>query len=86
VSPGAKAGYVSHTQYEFGSVLKFVEEVFALPPIGLPSAGFTDTRATSILDSFDFTAAPRAFAPIPAKYPASTFLRERPSYVPPDSE
>jgi phospholipase C len=86
VSPGAKAGYVSHTQYEFGSVLKFVEEVFALPPIGPPSAGFTDTRATSILDSFDFTAAPRAFAPIPAKYPASTFLRERPSYVPPDSE
>jgi phospholipase C len=86
VSPGAKAGYVSHTQYEFGSILKFVEEVFALPPIGLPSAGFTDTRATSILDSFDFTAAPRAFAPIPAKYPASTFLRERPSYVPPDSE
>jgi phospholipase C len=86
VSPGAKAGYVSHTRYEFGSVLKFVEEAFALPPIGPPSAGFTDARATSILDSFDFTAAPRAFAPIPAKYPASTFLRERPSYVPPDSD
>jgi phospholipase C len=86
ISPYAKPGYVSHTQYEFGSVLKFVEEVFNLPPIGPTSRGFTDTRAASILDSFDFTQSPRVFSPIPAPYPQSRFLRERPSYVPPDNE
>ncbi|MGC1379846.1 MAG: alkaline phosphatase family protein [Candidatus Baltobacteraceae bacterium] len=86
VAPGARAGYVSHTQYEFGSVLKFVEELFGLPPIGPPSRGFTDTRAASLMDVFDFTQSPRAFMPIPAPYPRSHFLRERPSYVPPDSD
>lgn len=86
ISPYAKPGYVSHTQYEFGSILKFVEEVFNLPPIGPTSRGFTDTRAASILDSFDFTQTPRGFSPIPAPYSASRFLRERPSYVPPDSD
>ena len=30
ISPYAKRGYVSHTQYEYGSILKFVEEVFNL--------------------------------------------------------
>ena len=86
ISPYAKRGYVSHTQYEFGSILKFVEETFGLPPIGPPSLGFTDTRAASIRDSFDFTRAPRAFSPIRAPYPASSFINERPSYVPPDQE
>jgi phospholipase C len=86
ISPYAKHGYVSHTQYEFGSILKFVEETFGLPPIGSPSLGFTDTRAASIGDSFDFTQAPRSFSPIRAPYSESSFLTERPSYVPPDSE
>jgi phospholipase C len=86
IAPGAKAGYVSHTQYEFGSVLKFVEDVFGLPPIGPASAGFTDTRAASLSDVFDFTQAPRAFVPVPARYPASRFLDERPSFAPPDND
>ncbi|MGC9992092.1 MAG: alkaline phosphatase family protein [Candidatus Cybelea sp.] len=86
IAPGAKAGYVSHTQYEYGSILKFVEQVFNLPPIGPPPAGFTDTRATSILDSFDFSQAPRRFAAIPSQYSESHFRSERPSFIPPDSE
>jgi phospholipase C len=86
VAPGAKAGYVSHTQYEFGSILKFVEQVFGLPPIGPPSRGFTDTRAASMLDVFDFTQAPRPFERIPAPYPESRFLNEKPSFIPPDSD
>ncbi|MGA8097702.1 MAG: alkaline phosphatase family protein, partial [Candidatus Cybelea sp.] len=36
-----KPGYISHTQYEFGSILKFIEKVFALG-----SLGTTDARAT----------------------------------------
>ena len=86
VAAGKRAGYVSHTQYEFGSVLKFVEEVFNLPPVGPPSRGFTDTRAASLMDVFDFTKPARAFVPIRAKYPAAHFLNERPSLVPPDDD
>jgi phospholipase C len=86
IAPGTSAGYVSHTQYEFGSILKFVEQVYELPPIGPPSRGFTDTRAASMLDVFDFTQSPRAFTPIKAEYPESIFLNERPSYIPPDSD
>jgi phospholipase C len=86
ISPYARTRYVSHTQYEYGSILKFVEQVFGLPPIGPPSRGFTDTRAASMLDAFDFTQSPRPFVPIAAPYSKGVFLRERPSYVPPDSD
>jgi len=65
-------GYVSHTQYEFGSILKFTEETF-----GLPSLDKTDVRANSLSDSFDFRKKPRQFKTIPAKYPVSKFLFER---------
>ncbi len=53
VSPFARPGYVSHTQYEFGSVLKFVEDRFGL--------GSTDATSNSMDDAFDFTQAPLQF-------------------------
>jgi phospholipase C len=84
VSPYAKSGYVSHTVYEFGSILKFVEQVFGLPPLGTLAEGYTDTRARSLVDSFDFGQPPRAFKRIPAPVPASVFLTRPPSLVPPD--
>jgi phospholipase C len=60
ISPYAKKGYVSHTQYEtYGSTLKFIESTF-----GLPSLGTTDQRANSISDAFNFSQKPRAFVPI----------------------
>ena len=74
-------GYISHTQYEFGSILKFVENVW-----GLGSLGTTDERAASIVDCFDFTQPPRAFTPIPAKYSTRSLLSEPPSYEPVDTE
>ncbi|MBV8530012.1 MAG: hypothetical protein JO104_01740 [Candidatus Eremiobacteraeota bacterium] len=91
ISPYAKKGtasqsYVSHTQYEFGSILRFIEQAFSLPPIGQPSEGYTDSRANSIVDSFDFTQKPRKFTPFGAKYPASRFLDEPPSSEPVDNE
>jgi|HubBroStandDraft_6_1064221.scaffolds.fasta_scaffold54387_2 phospholipase C len=86
VSPYAKDGYVDHTQYEFGSILKFIEEVNGTGTIGPPSKGYTDTRATSLDAAFDFNQKPRAFTAIPSKYPASQFLREPPSYEPVDTE
>jgi phospholipase C len=86
ISPYAKAAYVSHTHYEFGSVLKFIEEAFHLSALGPAAHGYTDTRAHSIVDSFDFKQKPRAFQPIPAPYPPAYFLAQPPSGQPPDSE
>jgi phospholipase C len=93
ISPYAKEGtgksapgYVSHTQYEFGSILKFMEEVFNLSPIGEGSQGYTDTRANSLDDSFDFTQQPRQFTPFGTKYPESYFLHQAPSDEPVDEQ
>jgi phospholipase C len=77
--------HVVHTVYEFGSVLKFVEQVFSLPALGTQSAGYTDARANSLLDSFDFTIAPRPYKSIPAPYPPSFFVSKAPSLRPPDN-
>lgn len=55
VSPFAKRSYVSHTQYEFSSVLKFIEERFGLSPLTGRDAVANDTT-----DSFDFTQSPRS--------------------------
>jgi phospholipase C len=87
ISPYARQGYVSHTRYEFGSILKFIEEAFpSVQPLGPISEGYTDTRANSISDSFNFRKPPRAFQTIPQKYPASDFLNEAPSDEPVDDE
>ncbi|MBV8490042.1 MAG: hypothetical protein JO199_05870 [Candidatus Eremiobacteraeota bacterium] len=87
ISPYARAQYISHTQYEFGSVLKFAEETFHLPPLGSTAQGYTDSRATSISDSFDFTKPARAFVPITAApYPSTYFITKKPSYKAPDDD
>jgi phospholipase C len=80
ISPYAKTNYVDHTQYEFGSILRFIEEVNpTVLPLGPTSEGYTDTRATSLDNAFDFTQAPRKFTPFKVKYPPSVFLHEPPS-------
>lgn len=86
ISPYAKPHYISHTRYEFGSVVKLVEQVFGLRALGTASDGYTDVRANSLLDAFDFSQPPRAFRPIPAKFPASYFLAHPPSLQPPDDD
>lgn len=53
LSPYAKKSYISHTLYEFASVLKFIEEDFGLAPLGDRDANANDT-----LDSFDFLGSP----------------------------
>lgn len=53
ISPFAKAGYISSTQYEASSILKFVEERFGLPPLTQRDANANDTT-----DSFNFSQSP----------------------------
>ncbi|HZY98430.1 MAG TPA: alkaline phosphatase family protein [Candidatus Baltobacteraceae bacterium] len=81
ISPYAKTAHVSHTQYEFGSILKFVENTFRLGPLGT-----TDVRATSIADCFNFDQSPRKFTPIPARLPQSFFEHEPVSNEPVDDQ
>ena len=81
ISPYAKAGTVSHTQYEFGSILQFAEDTF-----GLGRLGTTDVRASSIADTLDFTQKPIKFVPIQAPQSRQFFLHQQPSNLPVDSE
>ena len=59
VSPYAKAGHVSHTHYEFGSILRFIESTYDLAPVGT-----SDKRAADLTDIFDFGQSPRSFTPL----------------------
>jgi phospholipase C len=61
ISPYAKRGYVSHVQYDFGSILRYVEGTY-----GLPSLGTTDATANDLGDCFDYGQLPRPFTPIAA--------------------
>jgi phospholipase C len=79
ISPYAPKGYVSHTRYEFGSILKFLEQTFRLQ-----SLGSTDVRANSLVDAFNFTQKPRLFEPFATHHPPSFFRRQHPSEEPPD--
>ncbi len=53
ISPYARKAYISPTQYEFSSVLKFIEERF-----GLPALSARDADANDISDSFNFSQTP----------------------------
>ena len=62
ISPYAKPSYISETEYNYGSILRFIEETF-----GLGSLGTTDATANSLSDSFDYSQTPNVFksAPLP---------------------
>jgi len=86
ISPYARAGYVSHTQYEFASILVFIEQTFNLPQLGSAADGYTDARATSIIDSFNFSQPPIPFQPIKAPYNGPFFEHLVTSHTVPDDE
>jgi phospholipase C len=59
ISPFARSGFVDPTVYDHTSLLRFIEDRFAL---GTLSA--RDAAANPLLGAFDFTAPPRPFVPI----------------------
>ena len=81
VSPYAKPAYVSHVQHDFGSILKFIEEVF-----NLPSLGYADAYADDLADCFQFTAKPNKFHWIAAPYGADYFLHSKRRLEDPDDD
>ena len=82
ISPYAKKNYVSHVQYEEGSILRFVEDIF-----GLSQLGASDTRANSPAgDCFDFNQPPRTFIPIQAPKGPAFFMSQPNDLRPPDDQ
>ena len=82
ISPYAKKGYVSHVQYEHGSMLKFVEQRFGLAPLAA-----ADQRANSPAnDCFNFMQAPRPFSPIQTSMGPADFMKEPPDLRGPDDQ
>jgi phospholipase C len=53
ISPYSKPGYIDHTQYQFESMLKFIEWRFSLQPL----TG-RDLHANNLLNAFDFNQKP----------------------------
>ncbi|HEV3090930.1 MAG TPA: alkaline phosphatase family protein [Candidatus Cybelea sp.] len=81
VSPYAKPGYISQTNYDFGSILKYVENNW-----NLGNLGGSDESAASIIDCFDYNQEPRRFKVIPTTKHAQYFLHRKPSFRPPDDD
>jgi phospholipase C len=80
VSPFAKQGYVSHVTHDFGSILKFIEEVYRLP-----SLGYADALADDLSDCFDFHRHNR-FKTIRAPHDAKYFLNDKSAPEDPDND
>jgi phospholipase C len=81
VSAYAKKHHVSHVQYEHGSILKFIEDLW-----GLPRLSASDTRANSpAKDCFNFTKPPRPFKVIPTEFSRYYFMHQPPDLRPPDT-
>jgi phospholipase C len=81
IGPYAKKGYISKYQHEFGSILKFTEQVF-----DLGSLDTTDVRSDNLGDCFDFLAKPRHYVPIKTTFGPDYFRDEPVSDEPVDDD
>lgn len=81
ISPYAKAKYISHVNHDFGSILKFVEQVY-----GLGSLGYADGPADDLSDCFNFNQTPLQFDTIPAPLDAAFFMNDKTPPTDPDSD
>ena len=73
--------HVDHTVYEFGSILRFVENNWNLGTLGK-----NDAHSTSIGNTFDFTMPPRKFQKIKFEVPPGLLLASAASALAPDTE
>jgi phospholipase C len=83
ISPYAKAGYISHVEHDFGSVLKFIEGTFNLTTV---APGYADTRSDDLSDCFDFNQTPLKFQSIPAAKDAKFFIYGKRDDTPHDDD
>jgi phospholipase C len=84
VSAYTPQGYVDNLRYDFGSILRFVEQNFGIQEGAL---NFADQRATSDLTSFfHFNQSPRTFNRIAAPLGEKFFLNDKRPMEPPDED
>ena len=84
ISPYAKQGSVTHTQYESVSILKFIEDQY-----GLPQMAAADARAADPANdpaAFDFTQQPRKYKKVKTDYDEAFFLNQPYDARPPDEQ
>ena len=81
VSPYARAGYISHTNHDFGSILNLIEKSFSLP-----SLGYADAYADDLSDCFNFSQTPLSFKTINAPLNAAHFLNDTSPKTDPDDD
>ena len=70
ISPYSKPGYIDHTQYQFESMLKFIEWRFSLQPL----TG-RDLHANNLLNAFDFNQKPNLAHIVPLTAPELNAIR-----------
>jgi phospholipase C len=84
VSAYTPPGYVDNSRYDFGSILRFVEQNFGIPEGAL---GVADQRATTDLTSFfNLKESHRAFNSIKAPLTEEFFLNDKRPMEPPDTD
>jgi phospholipase C len=82
VSAYTPAHYIDNLNYDFGSVLRFIENNFGL---GEGVLGFADSRATTDFATFyNLSKAPRPFVKIPTAKSALDFLNDTTPLTDPD--
>jgi len=87
VSAYTAKGYVDNTQFDFGSILRFVEFNFANLGLTEGQLGFADRRtATDFGKFFRLYQAPRSFTSIAAPKSADYFLHDTRPPEPPDDD
>jgi phospholipase C len=81
ISPYARVGYISHVNHDFGSILKFIEQVY-----GLGSLGYADAPADNLSDCFNFSQTPLQFQKVAAPLDAEHFLNDKTPPTDPDDD
>ena len=81
VSPYAKAGYISTTTYQFGSILHYIEDNWNLGYLNT-----TDKSSASLIDCFNYSQTPIPFQPIASSLGKSYFMHETHTYRAPDDD
>jgi phospholipase C len=87
VSAYTNSHYVDNTRYDFGSILRFIENNFASLGLREGELGFADSRATSDFTSFfHLDRRPRTFTTIAAPKSADFFVNDPRPPEPPDND
>lgn len=82
ISPYAKRSYISKVPHDFGSILKFIENTYNLPSLGVADANALD----DLSDVFQFTSPPTAFSQFTPPYNNSTCQSDPSAPLDPDDD